>query len=138
MCRCSQGATASCRLKELPPTARCRHSFRVQFHDDVARGIFPARRTARAIDNRSRAVTCLSQYVRVLLVSLLLATPAAVAAEPKVLIIGDSISLGYTPVAEKLLAGKAEVRHNSAKLGQQVAKALDAAMKARGLGAGEK
>ena len=69
---------------------------------------------------------------------MLLATPAAVAAEPKVLIIGDSISLGYTPVAEKLLAGKAEVRHNSAKLGQQVAKALDAAMKARGLGAGEK
>ena len=31
---------------------------------------------------------------------------------PKVLIIGDSISIGYTPFATELLAGKAEVTHN--------------------------
>lgn len=31
---------------------------------------------------------------------------------PKVLIIGDSISIGYTPPLTKLLAGKAVVTHN--------------------------
>lgn len=31
---------------------------------------------------------------------------------PKVLIIGDSISIGYTPAVAELLAGKAEVSHN--------------------------
>jgi hypothetical protein len=31
---------------------------------------------------------------------------------PKVLIIGDSISLGYTPHVKRMLAGKAEVVHN--------------------------
>ncbi len=31
---------------------------------------------------------------------------------PRVLIIGDSISMGYTPYVEKALAGVAEVRHN--------------------------
>jgi acyl-CoA thioesterase-1 len=31
---------------------------------------------------------------------------------PKVLIIGDSISIGYTPFVTKMLAGKAEIVHN--------------------------
>ena len=31
---------------------------------------------------------------------------------PKVLIIGDSISIGYTPYVKELLAGKAIVKHN--------------------------
>lgn len=41
----------------------------------------------------------------------LLAIGLSFAAEP-VLVIGDSISVGYTPVVTTLLAGKAEVRHN--------------------------
>ena len=32
--------------------------------------------------------------------------------KPRVLIIGDSISLGYTPTVKKLLADKAVVVHN--------------------------
>ena len=31
---------------------------------------------------------------------------------PKVLIIGDSISIGYTPFVKKMLSGKAEIFHN--------------------------
>ena len=31
---------------------------------------------------------------------------------PRVLVIGDSISIGYTPPATKLLAGKANIHHN--------------------------
>ncbi len=31
---------------------------------------------------------------------------------PRVLIVGDSISIGYTPPATKLLAGKANIHHN--------------------------
>jgi acyl-CoA thioesterase-1 len=42
-------------------------------------------------------------------VSLQAADPAATKPLPKVLILGDSISLGYTPVVRKLLEGKAEV-----------------------------
>lgn len=41
----------------------------------------------------------------------ILAMGLAFAAEP-VLVIGDSISVGYTPVVTTLLAGKAEVKHN--------------------------
>ena len=37
------------------------------------------------------------------------AEPVAAKALPKVLIIGDSISLGYTPVVKEMLAGQAEV-----------------------------
>src|SRR4051794_2444803 len=36
---------------------------------------------------------------------------------PRVLIIGDSISIGYTPFVEKQLAGKAVVQHNPANAG---------------------
>ena len=36
---------------------------------------------------------------------------------PRVLIIGDSISIGYTPFVEKQLAGKATVAHNPANAG---------------------
>jgi lysophospholipase L1-like esterase len=41
----------------------------------------------------------------------ILAMGLAFAAEP-VLVIGDSISVGYTPVVTTLLAGKADVKHN--------------------------
>ena len=41
----------------------------------------------------------------------LLAMGLAVAAEP-VLVIGDSISIGYTPIVTTLLAGKADVKHH--------------------------
>jgi lysophospholipase L1-like esterase len=36
---------------------------------------------------------------------------------PRVLIIGDSISIGYTPFVEKQLAGKAVVQHNPSNAG---------------------
>lgn len=38
-------------------------------------------------------------------------------ATPKVLIIGDSISMGYTPCASKLLAGRCEVARNEGNAG---------------------
>ena len=44
---------------------------------------------------------------------------------PEVLVIGDSISIGYTPVVTTLLAGKADVKHhegNAAHTGNGVAK----------------
>jgi lysophospholipase L1-like esterase len=44
---------------------------------------------------------------------------------PPVLVIGDSISIGYTPVVTTLLAGKADVKHhegNAAHTGNGVAK----------------
>ena len=34
-------------------------------------------------------------------------------AEPRILIVGDSISIGYTPFVKKMLDGKATVEHNS-------------------------
>ncbi|MFN0165171.1 MAG: SGNH/GDSL hydrolase family protein [Bryobacteraceae bacterium] len=40
---------------------------------------------------------------------LLLAVAAALSAEPRVLVIGDSISAGYTPLVKEILAGKAVV-----------------------------
>jgi len=46
-----------------------------------------------------------------LLLSFLLA--AALWAEPRILIIGDSISMGYTPFVTKMLEGKALVEHNA-------------------------
>jgi lysophospholipase L1-like esterase len=47
------------------------------------------------------------------LFSFLLACALAVCAQaPKVLIIGDSISIGYTPPLARMLAGKAEVVHH--------------------------
>jgi lysophospholipase L1-like esterase len=46
------------------------------------------------------------------LASFAVADPAALTALPKVLIIGDSISVGYTPFVAERLAGKAEVIHN--------------------------
>lgn len=36
---------------------------------------------------------------------------------PRVLIVGDSISIGYTPFVEKQLAGKAVVQHNPSNAG---------------------
>ena len=54
----------------------------------------------------------------------LLAMGLAFAAEP-VLVIGDSISIGYTPVVTTLLAGKADVKHhegNAAHTNNGVAK----------------
>src|SRR4051794_10177770 len=36
---------------------------------------------------------------------------------PRVLIIGDSISIGYTPYVERVLAGKASVQHNAGNAG---------------------
>ncbi len=53
--------------------------------------------------------------MRALTLFLLVATAAL--AEPRVLIIGDSISIGYTPFVEKQLAGKATVAHNPANAG---------------------
>ena len=41
-----------------------------------------------------------------------LAATAENAATPRVLIIGDSISIGYTPKVRELLAGKADVQHS--------------------------
>ena len=38
----------------------------------------------------------------------------AAMAQPRVLIIGDSISLGYTPYVQRMLAGTARVEHNAA------------------------
>ncbi|MBL8240239.1 MAG: SGNH/GDSL hydrolase family protein [Bryobacterales bacterium] len=43
---------------------------------------------------------------------LLTVSVALLAQTPKVLVIGDSISIGYTPVVTTLLAGKAEVKHH--------------------------
>lgn len=43
---------------------------------------------------------------------ILAASPAWAEDLPKALIIGDSISLGYTPHVKKMLEGKAEVVHN--------------------------
>ena len=40
-----------------------------------------------------------------------------VAPLPKVLIIGDSISMGYTPPLTDMLRGKAEVIHNAGNAG---------------------
>ena len=37
---------------------------------------------------------------------------AALWADPRILIIGDSISIGYTPFVTKMLEGKASVEHN--------------------------
>jgi acyl-CoA thioesterase-1 len=48
---------------------------------------------------------------------LLAAATAFAQGLPKVLVIGDSISIGYTPPLTKLLAGKAEVSHNEANGG---------------------
>lgn len=63
------------------------------------------------------------------LFSLFLAGALALCAQtPKVLIIGDSISIGYTPPLQQLLAGKAEVVHhegNAAHTGNGLEK-LDA------------
>lgn len=39
---------------------------------------------------------------------------------PKVLIMGDSISLGYTPLVKKLLKGKAEVIHHKGNAGPSI------------------
>jgi lysophospholipase L1-like esterase len=44
--------------------------------------------------------------------SLTLATLATAADPPRVLIIGDSISIGYTPAVKELLKGKADVTHH--------------------------
>src|SRR5258708_32523889 len=49
--------------------------------------------------------------MRKVLLTLLLALGLA-GQTPRVLIIGDSISIGYTPFVQKLLAGQAEVVHN--------------------------
>lgn len=46
-----------------------------------------------------------------LLLAFLLA--AGLWAEPRILIIGDSISIGYTPIVKKTLEGKAYVEHNA-------------------------
>ena len=46
-----------------------------------------------------------------LILSLLFA--AGLWADPRVLIVGDSISIGYTPFVKKLLEGKAYVEHNA-------------------------
>jgi hypothetical protein len=62
----------------------------------------------------------IARHLRWLLPALALAAPAwagpakpgADTALPRVLIIGDSISLGYTPLVVKALEGKAVVRHN--------------------------
>ena len=43
---------------------------------------------------------------------LVLAAAAAAQPLPRVLIIGDSISIGYTPIVKELLAGKATVEHH--------------------------
>tara|TARA_R110000850_G_scaffold159723_5_gene284050 strand:- start:908 stop:1552 length:645 start_codon:yes stop_codon:yes gene_type:complete len=50
-------------------------------------------------------------------ISLLWIFPASAEALPKVLIIGDSISLGYTPYVVKQLEGQAEVIHNRGNAG---------------------
>ncbi len=55
--------------------------------------------------------------MRVLLLSLLLAAATSAQQLPRVLIVGDSISIGYTPFVEKMLAGKAVVAHNPANAG---------------------
>ena len=41
-------------------------------------------------------------------------------AEPRVLIIGDSISIGYTPFVTRMLAGKATVEHNAGNGGPTI------------------
>lgn len=46
------------------------------------------------------------------LIGLLLAAGSLLAQAPPVLIIGDSISIGYTPPLQGLLKGKADVRHH--------------------------
>lgn len=50
---------------------------------------------------------CLSLFLGSMLAA---AEPSAGDALPKVLILGDSISIGYTPVVKKLLEGKADVQ----------------------------
>jgi acyl-CoA thioesterase-1 len=55
--------------------------------------------------------------VRTLIVALLAALAAGAQSLPRVLIVGDSISIGYTPFVEKQLAGKAVVAHNPANAG---------------------
>lgn len=47
-----------------------------------------------------------------LLAFLLAAWAAAAQAQPRALIIGDSISIGYTPFVTEILAGKVAVEHN--------------------------
>jgi len=49
--------------------------------------------------------------MKLLIASLLLACSTFAGTLPKVLIIGDSISMGYTPVVQKKLDGIAEVTH---------------------------
>jgi acyl-CoA thioesterase-1 len=57
--------------------------------------------------------------MRLLLLLALVATSFHVRGEelPRVLIIGDSISIGYTPYVETMLAGKAVVQHNPGNAG---------------------
>jgi acyl-CoA thioesterase-1 len=57
--------------------------------------------------------------MRLLLLLALVATWFHASAEelPRVLIIGDSISIGYTPYVETMLAGKAVVQHNTGNAG---------------------
>ena len=56
-------------------------------------------------------------YFRFILVGLFIVLIAANEAPPRVLIIGDSISLGYTPFVKAHLQGKAEVVHNRGNAG---------------------
>jgi lysophospholipase L1-like esterase len=55
--------------------------------------------------------------VRTLLVALLALVSGGAQELPRVLIVGDSISIGYTPFVEKQLAGKATIAHNAANAG---------------------
>ena len=60
-----------------------------------------------------------------ILLGMVMAAATMVAQGPPVLVIGDSISIGYTPVVKTLLAGKADVRHhegNAAHTNNGVAK----------------
>ncbi|MDP0492663.1 MAG: SGNH/GDSL hydrolase family protein [Verrucomicrobiota bacterium JB023] len=50
--------------------------------------------------------------VCLLMISLLATSPAQAAEKAKVLIIGDSISIGYTPHVRKALSERAEVKHH--------------------------
>jgi lysophospholipase L1-like esterase len=47
-------------------------------------------------------------------------SPESASELPKVLIMGDSISLGYTPLVKKLLVGKAEVIHHKGNAGPTI------------------
>ncbi|SOE23695.1 Lysophospholipase L1 [Spirosomataceae bacterium TFI 002] len=54
-----------------------------------------------------------SKIKSLVLITLLISLSSSVQDTPKILIIGDSISIGYTPFVKKHFEGKAEVFHNS-------------------------